>query len=73
MLLNPHLFAIAVIENPNGYREHDIMHALNKNQLKNYLMEMFLLKKSDATCMSRYFSDKVKYGRKLTIKDILNF
>lgn len=45
LLLNPHLFAIAVIENSNGYREHDIMRALNKNQLKKSFIEDVFIKK----------------------------
>lgn len=74
LLFNPYSFAVAVVKNPKGYSENNVVHALSKEQLKKLFDDdVFIRKRADAICMSKYFSDKVKYNSQLTISDAMTF
>lgn len=71
---NPHSLATAIFSNPEGYSEDDALLALTEAQ-KSALFDgnVFIAEDSQAHSLSKYYSDKVKYGRTLTISDATTF
>lgn len=73
-LFNPYSLATAIISNPDELSEGDILTAITEVQLRNLFEDnVFILESSDATSMSRYYSDKIKYRSCLTISDAMTF
>ncbi len=74
LLFNPYSLALAIIENPKGYSEVDFLSVLSDKQIKAlFENNLFIENKSDAICLSRYYSNKSKYKRSLTISDAMTF
>lgn len=73
-LFNPHSLATAIINKPTGYSEEDALSSLNEEQLQDLFdNDVLIHERLDATSMSKYYSDKIKYKRKLTISDAMTF
>lgn len=65
---------MAIIENPKGYSEIEVLSAFSEKQIKElFENNIFIEKNSDAICLSRYYSNKSKYKRSLTISDAMTF
>ena len=74
ILFNPHNFSVAQLDNSECLKEEDIIDNLS-DEIKNKLFEkqIFIQSDEDAVSISRYFSNKIKYGRKMTISDAMTF
>lgn len=73
-MFNPHTFASAVIQNTKNYQEQEVLQALSpEQQAALFDKDIFIKDSNYAISMSRYYSNKVKYSRSLTISDAMTY